>query len=29
VRVLWRTWTSRTAYDPALHGGAKKFLAAA
>jgi hypothetical protein len=26
---LWRTWTSRTAYDSALHGGAKKFLAAA
>jgi hypothetical protein len=26
---LWRTWTSRTAYDTALHGGAKKFLAAA
>jgi transposase len=29
VRVLWRTWTSRTAYDPSLHGGAKRFLAAA
>jgi hypothetical protein len=26
---LWRTWTARTAYDTALHGGAKKFLAAA
>jgi transposase len=29
VRVLWRTWSSHIAYDPALHGGAKKFLAAA
>jgi transposase len=29
VRVLWRTWTSRTAYDPALHGGARKLLVAA
>lgn len=28
VRVLWRTWTSRTAHDPRLHGGAKKFLPA-
>ena len=29
VRVLWRTWTSRVCYDPALHGGAMKILAAA
>jgi len=29
VRVLWRTWSSRSAYDPSLHGGAKRFLAAA
>jgi transposase len=29
VRVLWRTWTARVCYDPALHGGAKKILAAA
>jgi transposase len=27
VRVLWRTWTSRTCYDPALHGGAKRLAA--
>lgn len=29
VRVLWRTWNARTAYDPKLHGGATRFLAAA
>jgi transposase len=29
ARVLWRAWTARTAYDPKLHGGARKFLAAA
>lgn len=29
VRVLWRCWTARTPYEPALHGGAKPFLAAA
>jgi transposase len=29
VRVLWRIWSSRTACDPRLHGGAKRFLAAA
>jgi transposase len=29
LRVLWRSWTSGSCYDPAQHGGAKKFLAAA
>jgi transposase len=29
VRVLWRSWASRACYDPAQHGGAKRFLAAA
>ena len=25
IRVLWRAWTQGTAYDPAHHGGAKRF----
>jgi hypothetical protein len=29
VRVLWRTWFQRSAYDPNKHTGATKFLAAA
>jgi len=29
VRVLWRTWSTGTSYDPAQHTGAKKLLAAA
>lgn len=27
VRVLWKIWTDRTAYQPQLHGGAKPFSA--
>lgn len=26
LRVLWRAWTDRKPYDPALHGGAKALL---
>ena len=29
VRVLWRCWQTRVAYDPANHGGAKRMLDAA
>ena len=29
VRVLWRAWTSRSTYDPKLHGGAKGLPPAA
>lgn len=29
VRVLWRAWTSRTAYASDQHGGARRFLPAA
>jgi transposase len=29
VRVLWRAWTAKTPYDPARHGGAKRFFTAA
>lgn len=29
VRVLWRTWVSKTKYDPESHGGAKRLLSAA
>jgi len=29
IRVLWRAWKSGTAYDPAGHGAAKRFLTAA
>jgi transposase len=25
LRVLWRCWQDRTAYDPALHGGAQRL----
>ena len=28
LRVIWRAWTDRKTYDPALHGGALKLLAA-
>lgn len=26
LRVIWRAWTDRKAYDPALHGGAQTLL---
>ena len=26
VRVIWRIWTDRIPYDPALHGGARSLL---
>ena len=26
LRVIWRAWTDRTPYDPALHGGAQLVL---
>lgn len=29
LRVLWRTWNSRTTYDPALHTAARRFSEAA
>jgi transposase len=29
VRVLWRAWVTRTPYDAAQHGAAKRFLPAA
>jgi transposase len=29
VRVLWRTWTARTEYDPAQHAAARRLSAAA
>ena len=28
LRVIWRAWTDRTPYDPALHGSALKLAAA-
>lgn len=28
LRVLWRAWTDRKPYDPALHGGAKALIPA-
>lgn len=28
LRVIWRAWTKRTPYDPALHGSALKLAAA-
>ena len=29
LRVIWRAWTDRKPYDPALHGGAQTLLKAA
>jgi transposase len=29
IRVLWRAWTTKTPYDAAQHGGAKRFATAA
>ena len=29
VRVIWRAWTDRKPYEPALHGGARMLLEAA
>lgn len=29
LRVIWRTWISRTPYDPAMHGGLQNLLKSA